>query len=374
MRRTASKAAGLLAFVALAAGLLTAGSAAAPGVASHPWVGQYDFTRAVWRDGAETQIFIKQVPPMRTDCFTKTPDANDIFLVAAIDAQYPQGTSVYIPPGVVPPLPDGFGEPHHDDVAPGSSGTSPATATEACGFALVPMDTQPGTPGMQNPSVQWVEQTSNPPGAPPVPPRYWARAVDLGQGFVPLNDADTAVAALAAGLVGVFRVGSGGSAFIAPCSISSADGVTIVGTPADDVLCGSNGVDTIDGGGGNDVILGGRGNDHLTGGNGNDLVVGGYGQDRIEGGNGDDTLYGGWGFLPFADPTMPSDGNDVVRGGNGDDALYGSYGSDALAGENGDDTLQGGLGLDVLSGGRGSNACAQDPPFPPGTPPTFVNC
>ncbi|WP_432542169.1 ExeM/NucH family extracellular endonuclease [Kineococcus sp. SYSU DK002] len=97
---------------------------------------------------------------------------------------------------------------------------------------------------------------------------------------------------------------------------------TIVGTPGDDVLTGTNGRDVIAGLGGDDVVTGG---------------------------NGDDVLCGG-------------DGDDVLRGGNGDDVLLGGAGDDALHGENGSDRLSGGAGDDVLDQGRGKGA--EDPEGP----------
>ncbi|MBI5566980.1 MAG: ExeM/NucH family extracellular endonuclease, partial [Chloroflexi bacterium] len=120
---------------------------------------------------------------------------------------------------------------------------------------------------------------------------------------------------------------------------------TIVGTPGDDVLYGTNGADVIAGLGGNDTIYGGNdddvicgyaGNDTLIGGNGHDTLIGSYGNDGLDGGNGNDTLF-------------DSDGNNVLDGGNGNDTLTGGSGNDTLAGGNGDDTVRGGRGNDTLT-------------------------
>ncbi|WP_432511282.1 ExeM/NucH family extracellular endonuclease [Kineococcus sp. SYSU DK001] len=88
---------------------------------------------------------------------------------------------------------------------------------------------------------------------------------------------------------------------------------TVVGTPGDDVLKGTNKADVIVGLGGNDVI---------TGGNGDDVVCGGDGDDRVWGGNGSDVLLGGA-------------GDDVLDGGNGPDRLFGGAGRDVLTQGNG---------------------------------------
>jgi len=86
-----------------------------------------------------------------------------------------------------------------------------------------------------------------------------------------------------------------------------ADNV-IVGTDGVDTLTGSNNADTIDGGRGRDSILGNGGDDNLNGGNGADDVRGGAGDDFVAGGNGNDDLYGGA-------------GTDVLSGGNGNDTF-----------------------------------------------------
>ncbi len=77
-------------------------------------------------------------------------------------------------------------------------------------------------------------------------------------------------------------------------------GVTITGTPGDDVILGTPGPDVIAALGGHDVILAGAGHDIICAGDGEDRVFGGDGDDRIYGGNGADFCLGGA-------------GNDVAR-------------------------------------------------------------
>jgi predicted extracellular nuclease len=126
---------------------------------------------------------------------------------------------------------------------------------------------------------------------------------------------------------------------------------TIVGTPGNDVLNGTNGNDVIvgmggddilNGGNGDDVICGGSGNDTIDGSNNNDILLGGLGDDIISGANGDDTMSGGG-------------GNDSLTGANGNDTLDGGAGDDSLVGGLGDDTLTGGTGADSFSGGTGTD-------------------
>jgi Ca2+-binding RTX toxin-like protein len=104
---------------------------------------------------------------------------------------------------------------------------------------------------------------------------------------------------------------------------------TIVGTPGDDILSGTTGVDVIVGLGGDDQIYGHGGSDRICGHDGDDLLVGGDGADRLIGHSGDDTLRGG-------------DGLDLLRGGRGDDTLEGGAGDDELFGSEGSDHMDGG--------------------------------
>ena len=93
---------------------------------------------------------------------------------------------------------------------------------------------------------------------------------------------------------------------------------TIIGTPGDDVIFGTNK---------SDVIVTFGGDDTIFGGNGEDVICAGY-------------------------------GDDVVDGGNGKDLIFGEEGDDSLAGGNGKDTLDGGDGDDDGDGGNGVDTCA----------------
>lgn len=101
---------------------------------------------------------------------------------------------------------------------------------------------------------------------------------------------------------------------------------TIVGTPGDDQLEGTEG---------RDVILTGDGADHVLGNGGRDLICLGAGNDFAEGGQ----------------------GNDRIRAGAGDDYLADTVGYDQLTGNRGRDVLfitsASGVRAD---GGRGSDA------------------
>lgn len=101
------------------------------------------------------------------------------------------------------------------------------------------------------------------------------------------------------------------------CTIIGAG--TLVGTPFDDVLCGSNGVDRIYGLGGNDTIYGLDGADQLTGGPGNDVLFGQGGADQLSGDDGNDQLVGGAGA---PDRLMGGAGDDLL---DGRDAAGGDY-------------------------------------------------
>ncbi|MFK0087405.1 putative Ig domain-containing protein, partial [Pseudomonas sp. NPDC090755] len=126
----------------------------------------------------------------------------------------------------------------------------------------------------------------------------------------------------------------------------SSLGLTLNGTPNDDVLNGSvvddalyglAGSDTLNGFGGNDLLDGGSGYDYLFGGQGNDTLLAGNDADGgfLRGDDGNDSLTG-------------SDGGDTLLGGRGNDTLIGGNGNDGLYGEAGSDLLQGGDGNDYL--------------------------
>ncbi|MXG89891.1 calcium-binding protein [Nocardioides flavescens] len=102
-------------------------------------------------------------------------------------------------------------------------------------------------------------------------------------------------------------------------------GRVTVGTPGDDVVVGTSGVDRVLGRGGDDLVCGLGGADTLRGGTGDDVLAGGPGSDVIRGGAGDDVLSAGAGA-------------DAVAGGRGDDVLRGRRGRDDLIGGPGRDT------------------------------------
>ena len=115
---------------------------------------------------------------------------------------------------------------------------------------------------------------------------------------------------------------------------------SILGTPQDDVIDGTNDNDEIRGLEGNDTLDGKGGSDFLRGNNGNDSLIGGFGNDILNGNNDNDTLNG-------------SQGDDTLNGNNGNDLLTDSVGNNLFNGGSGIDTLNGGGGIDTLNGGSG---------------------
>ncbi|HEV2746436.1 MAG TPA: hypothetical protein VGW34_03955 [Allosphingosinicella sp.] len=85
----------------------------------------------------------------------------------------------------------------------------------------------------------------------------------------------------------------------------------IDGTPGNDTIRGTAGIDNIEGKGGNDRLYGLAGNDDLEGDAGDDFLFGGGGRDILEGGLGNDRLTGGAGadIFEFDDPVT---GRDVI--------------------------------------------------------------
>jgi len=75
---------------------------------------------------------------------------------------------------------------------------------------------------------------------------------------------------------------------------ASGPGITN-GTPANDLILGTDKGEKIDGKGGNDCIIGGAGKDNLIGGAGDDILLGGPGKDKTKGKKGYDICYGGGG-------------------------------------------------------------------------------
>ncbi len=89
----------------------------------------------------------------------------------------------------------------------------------------------------------------------------------------------------------------------------------------------------------------------LTGNVLNNLLIGSDFVDSIDGGGGNDTINAGGG----ADLINGGDGNDTINGGEGNDLLLGGNGMDQLNGDAGNDTLNGGAGDDIASGGQGDD-------------------
>lgn len=170
----------------------------------------------------------------------------------------------------------------------------------------------------------------------------------------------------------------------------------VLGTPGDDVIVGTDGLDRIDGGAGNDTICGLDGQDHLVGGVGDDRLFGGldwyepdddYWGDIVEPGPGDDFVDlgadGGWDDITFVDSvyadqvsyanaagpvtvdlttlTASGEGTDTfaatppgkftgIAGSPFDDVLTGGPAADQVHGGGGDDLIRGGEGDDLLHG------------------------
>ena len=135
------------------------------------------------------------------------------------------------------------------------------------------------------------------------------------------------------------------------------DGVvaTIVDTPGDDVVQGTDHRDVIAIGAGDDVVFGKGGHDLICdsgtdtssdvfyGGAGQDVILGSEGHDVYRGGNGADVIRGGF----F---------NETIYGGAGPDHLYGGYGADLLFGGAGNDRLEGNVGHDCCEDEYYANA------------------
>lgn len=150
---------------------------------------------------------------------------------------------------------------------------------------------------------------------------------------------------------------------------------TILFGKGNDIIQGTEGVNSLGGGEGADRLFGLGGDDVLSGGDGNDTLYGGSGSNHLDGGNGSDVVkYDGHAASVTADLVLKTarhgSGTDTLVGieglvgGLGDDKLYGdkisnilqgAAGNDRLYGREGNDTLSGGDGNDSLYGGSGSN-------------------
>jgi Ca2+-binding RTX toxin-like protein len=122
---------------------------------------------------------------------------------------------------------------------------------------------------------------------------------------------------------------------------------TIVGTPGDDLIHGTDKPDVIVALAGDDTIYAGLGNDLVCAGPGDDLVHGGRGNDLIDGGSGSDRVFGDL-------------GDDKVTGGGGDeDEVGGGLGIDTVSGGPGNrDLVRGDYGYDRMDGGPGQGDIA----------------
>ncbi len=177
--------------------------------------------------------------------------------------------------------------------------------------------------------------------------------------------------------------------------LTSIEGLS--GSPFDDTLVGSNGINFMDGGSGSDSVSGlgdtdlllgdsatakAPGNDHLDGGAGDDFLEPSLGSDILDGGpgrldrldvelapsgvtanlaTGEITGYGkatmrnieGIVGSPFGDTLIGDKGPNILSGGDGDDRLLGAAGDDFLSGGAGVNTFDGGAGTDYCLDGRG---------------------
>jgi hypothetical protein len=94
------------------------------------------------------------------------------------------------------------------------------------------------------------------------------------------------------------------------CGKSDSYYNTIMGSPDEDILFGTNLADLIFGFEGDDIISGAKGNDCIFGGQGDDIVFGNEGNDNISGGDGSDIIKG-------------QSGDDILSGGNSVDIIDG---------------------------------------------------
>jgi Ca2+-binding RTX toxin-like protein len=125
------------------------------------------------------------------------------------------------------------------------------------------------------------------------------------------------------------------------------DQATIVGTPGDDVIEGTDGRDVILALGGDDLVKGNDGKDKICGSGGKDKLKGGRKADTLKGQGANDKLNGARG----RDKLEGDDDNDKLKGGRGKDRLEGGPGRDRLRGGKGRDSLDGGDGEDRCKGG-----------------------
>jgi Ca2+-binding RTX toxin-like protein len=140
------------------------------------------------------------------------------------------------------------------------------------------------------------------------------------------------------------------------------EAVRIVGTSADDIICGYSNTaltvwgSVVKGAQGNDTIYGGAADGSynvLVGGPGNDTIVGLPNTfDGVLGGAGADVIKGA---ATTAGPYPYADVADELYGGAGGDTIVGGSGGNYIGGQGGDDTIWGGFGDDYVVGGAGND-------------------
>jgi hypothetical protein len=139
----------------------------------------------------------------------------------------------------------------------------------------------------------------------------------------------------------------------APSQCTGSYSNTIVGTPSQTTVTGTNGNDlifafganySVNGENGSDCLDAGDGNNTLTDGNGSDTVVAGNGNDQVTVGNGNDAITLGNG----TDKVVVGNGTDTVTIGNGN--------SSSITGGNNPDTITLGTGSsNAVTIGNGNN-------------------
>ena len=157
-------------------------------------------------------------------------------------------------------------------------------------------------------------------------------------------------------------------------------GVNLTASTQDDVICGNDRDNTIEGLTGDDTIYGGAGNDTLIGGDDRDKLFGEAGDDTLRGGQDNDLLDGGAGtdtadysmenlsdadppvLLASASPVVVNLAENNARDTYGDDDtlegienVTGTTGDDMITGDSGNNTLRGGGGNDTINGGGGND-------------------
>jgi hypothetical protein len=141
---------------------------------------------------------------------------------------------------------------------------------------------------------------------------------------------------------------------------SSPVGVSINGTPGDDLILGSKFADVINGNGGNDLVCAGKGDDEVYSGSGDDLIDVGSGIDIAVAGDGDNFVVGGQG----QDTITTGAGRDTINGGGGTNTLdagdgtnhvFGGVVKDIITTGSGNDTIDAGAGTNLVNAGAGDN-------------------